>query len=90
MINPQLGTAKWLPLEDQLNGVYGQACLSIQIDRLNWDLCIGNSGLWRRGWPGPEPIPRRAISDCVGLSLVGDAQFTFPMKLDIRTSGDGT
>ena len=41
MIIPQLGTAEMASLsEDQLNGVVGQAGMSIQIDRLNWDLSI--------------------------------------------------
>ena len=91
MIIPQLGTAEMASLsEDQLNGVTGQAGVSIQIDRLNWDLSIETLAYGDEDGLGPGTNTTAGYFSLCGIEFVGAAQFTDPMKLDISTSGDGT
>ena len=91
MIIPQLGTAEMASLsEDQLNGVVGQAGMSIQIDRLNWDLSIETLAYGDEDGLGPGTNTTAGYFSLCGIEFEGAAQFTDPLKVDVSTSGGGT
>ena len=91
MIIPQLGTAEMASLsEDQLNGVVGQAGMSFQIDRLNWNMSIETLAYGDEDGMGPGTNTTAGYFSLCGIEFVGAAQFTDPLKLDISTTGDGT
>jgi len=91
MIIPQLGTAEMASLsEEQLNGVIGQAGMSFQIDRLNWDMTIETLAYGDEDGLGPGTNTTAGYFSLCGIEFVGAAQFTDPLKLDISTTGNGT
>ena len=91
MIIPQLGTAEMASLsEDQLNGVVGQAGMSFQIDRLNWNMSIETLAYGDEDGMGPGTNTTAGYFSLCGIEFVGAAQFTDPLKLDISTTGNGT
>jgi len=91
MIIPQLGTAEMASLsEDQLNGVVGQAGMSFQIDRLNWNMTIETLAYGDEDGMGPGTNTTAGYFSLCGIEFVGAAQFTDPLKLDISTTGNGT
>lgn len=91
MIIPQLGTAEMASLsEDQLNGVVGQAGVSIQIDRLNWDLSIETLAYGDEDGLGPGTNTAAGYFSLCGIEFEGAAQFTDPLKVDVSTSENGT
>ena len=90
MIIPQLGTAEMASLsEDQLNGVVGQAGMSFQIDRLNWNMTIETLAYGDEDGMGPGTNTTAGYFSLCGIEFVGAAQFTDPLKLDISTTGNG-
>jgi len=91
MIIPQLGTAEMASLsEDQLNGVVGQAGMSFQIDRLNWNMTIETLAYGDEDGMGPGTNTTAGYFSLCGIEFVGAAQSTDPLKLDISTTGNGT
>jgi len=91
MIIPQMGTAGMTPLsEEQMNNVVGQAGMSFQIDKLNWNITIDTLSYGDSDGLGPGTNTTAGYFSLCGIVFVGAAQFTDPLKVDVVTTGNGT
>jgi hypothetical protein len=91
MIIPQMGTAGMTPLsEEQLHNVVGQAGISLQIDKLNWNMAIDTLSYGDSDGLGPGTNTTAGYLSLCGIVFKGAAQFTDPLKVDVVTTGDGT
>ena len=91
MIIPQMGTAGMTPLsEEQMNNVVGQAGISFQIDKLNWNITIDTLSYGDSDGLGPGTNTTAGYFSLCGIVFIGAAQFTDPLKVDIVTTGNGT
>jgi len=88
MMIPQLGTA--VMSDEQLNEVVGQAGVSFQIERLNWNMTIDTLAYGDEDGLGPGTNTTAGYFSLCGIAFEGSAQFTDPMKLDISTTGNKT
>jgi hypothetical protein len=91
MIIPQMGTAEMTPLsEEQMNNVVGQAGISFQIDKLNWNITLDTLSYGDKDGLGPGTNTTAGYLSLCGIVFKGAAQFTDPLKVDIVTTGNGT
>jgi hypothetical protein len=91
MMIPQWGTAGMSPLsEEQLNGVVGQAGLSLQIDKLNWHTTIETLSYGDSDGLGPGTGTTAGYFSLCGIVFNGAVQFTNPLKVEIVTAGNSS
>src|SRR5664280_1835311 len=91
MIIPQMGTAGMTPLsEEQMNNVVGQAGMSFQIDKLNWNITIDTLSYGDSDGLGPGTNTTAGWLSLCGIVFIGAVQFTDPLKVDVVTTGNGT
>lgn len=91
MIIPQMGTARMTPLsEEQMNNVVGQAGISFQIDKLNWNITLDTLSYGDTDGLGPGTNTTAGYLSLCGIVFKGAAQFTDPLKVDVVTTVDGT
>jgi hypothetical protein len=91
IIIPQMGTAGMTPLsEEQMNNVVGQAGISFQIDKLNWNITIDTLSYGDSDGLGPGTNTTAGYLSLCGIVFKGAAQFTDPLTVDVVTTGNGT
>jgi len=91
MIIPHLGSAGMNPLsEEQLKDVVGQAGLSMQVDKLNWNMTIDTLAYGDSDGLGAGTNTTAGYVSLCGIVFNGAARFTTPLTVDVVTAGSGS